>query len=160
MDITSGRVTSGITGNHQLTASTELVKIAHTSNEQFDHVDGSFTLFSLSERAQRSSVWSFMDMDLLAALALRVLHFIYALISLIHSFWCRQTRPSPQSLQSPRQRLPKNLALTFVGDANIPPDVVEQTILQSCMNIVEWCRTLGIPKLTIYEEHGASPCGS
>ncbi|KAJ3569774.1 hypothetical protein NP233_g4830 [Leucocoprinus birnbaumii] len=93
-------------------------------------------------------------MGLLAALVLRVLHFLYALVSLLHSFWCRQTRPSPQPLQASRRRLPKNLALVFVGDPNIPRDILEKTILQSCLNVVEWCRTLGIPKLTIFEEHG------
>lgn len=93
-------------------------------------------------------------MDLLAALVLRVLHFLYALISLIHSFWRHQTRLPPQPLQAPRRRIPENLALVFVGDSNIPRDVLEKTILQSCMNVVEWCRKLGIPKLTIYEEYG------
>jgi dehydrodolichyl diphosphate syntase complex subunit NUS1 len=105
-------------------------------------------------RPQQRAVQLTLDMGLLAALTLRVLHFLYALISLIYSFWRRQTRPSPQPLQSSRQRLPKNLALVFVGDANIPQDVVNQTILLSCMNAVEWCRVVGIPKLTIYEEHG------
>jgi dehydrodolichyl diphosphate syntase complex subunit NUS1 len=93
-------------------------------------------------------------MDLLPAIVLRVLHFLYALISLVYSFWRRQTRPTPQPLRSARRRLPKNLALVFVGDRNIPQSVVENTILQSCMNAVEWCRILGIPKLTVYEEHG------
>ncbi|KXN90070.1 Nogo-B receptor [Leucoagaricus sp. SymC.cos] len=93
-------------------------------------------------------------MDLVAALVLRVLHFLYALVSLFHSFWCRQTRMPPQPLHFPRRRLPKNLALVFVQDVNIPRDVVELTILRSCMNAIEWCQATGIPKLTIYEERG------
>ncbi|KAF9453860.1 hypothetical protein P691DRAFT_562618 [Macrolepiota fuliginosa MF-IS2] len=93
-------------------------------------------------------------MELLPALVLRILHFLYALISLFHSFWKRQTRPYPQSLESPRRRLPQNLALVFVADINIPTSTVEKTILQSVLNAIEWCRTVGIPKLTLYEEHG------
>ncbi|KAL9716287.1 hypothetical protein Ac2012v2_000733 [Leucoagaricus gongylophorus] len=93
-------------------------------------------------------------MGLLAALVLRVLHFFYALSLLIHSFWSHQTRPSPQPLCTPRRRVPKNLALVFAGDKNLPRNVLEKTILQSCVNVVEWCQTLGISKLTIYEEHG------
>jgi len=93
-------------------------------------------------------------MGLLAALILRVLHSCYALFSLVHSFWHRQTRPSPQPLCAPRRRVPENLALVFVGDTNIPRNVIEKTILQSCLNAVEWCRALGISRLTIYEEHG------
>jgi len=93
-------------------------------------------------------------MGLLAALILRVLHSCYALLSLVHSFWHRQTRPSPQPLCAPRRRVPENLALVFVGDTNIPRNVIEKTILQSCLNAVEWCRALGISRLTIYEEHG------
>lgn len=93
-------------------------------------------------------------MGLLAALVLRVLHFFYALSLLIHSFWSHQTRPSPQPLCTPRRRVPKNLALVFAGDKNLPRNVLEKTILQSCVNVVEWCQVLGISKLTIYEEHG------
>ncbi|EKM83917.1 hypothetical protein AGABI1DRAFT_51492 [Agaricus bisporus var. burnettii JB137-S8] len=93
-------------------------------------------------------------MDLLPALILRVLHFLYALTSLARSFWKRQTRPYPRTLQSPRQKLPKNLAVVFVGDTNISPDIVQRTIFESLLNLVEWCRIVGIPKLIIYEEHG------
>lgn len=95
-------------------------------------------------------------MDLLPVLILRVLHFLYALVSLIHSFWKRQTQPHPQSLQTRRRKLPKNLAVIFVVDTNIPSDVVQKTIFESLLNLVEWCRTVGIPKLTIYEQHGSS----
>lgn len=96
------------------------------------------------------------DMDLLPALILRVLHFLYALTSLARSFWKRQTRPYPRTLQSPRQKLPKNLAVVFVGDTNISPDIVQRTIFESLLNLVEWCRIVGIPKLIIYEEHGSN----
>jgi len=115
-----------------------------------------FCFFDWSEhpRIEFDHASTYRDMGLLTALVLRVLHFCYALLSLVRSLWRRQTRPSPQPLCAPRRRVPENLALVFVGDTNIPRNVVEKTILQSCLNAVEWCRTLGISKLTIYEEHG------
>jgi dehydrodolichyl diphosphate syntase complex subunit NUS1 len=95
-------------------------------------------------------------MDLLPALILRVLHFLYALTSLARSLWRRQTRPYPRSLRSPRQKLPENLAVVFVIDTNIPPDIVRKTLFESLSNLVEWCRIVGIPRLIIYEEHGSN----
>lgn len=87
-------------------------------------------------------------------LALRTLHFLYAAIARIGSFCYHQTCPPPQLLQSARLRLPKNLALVFVSSANVPQDAAEQVMIQSCRNAVEWCGTLGIPKLTIYDRNG------
>jgi dehydrodolichyl diphosphate syntase complex subunit NUS1 len=94
-------------------------------------------------------------MDLVPALILRVLHFLYALTSLVRSFWRRQTRPCPRSLRFPRQKLPENLAVIFVIDSNIPPDTIRKTLFESLSNLVEWCRIVGIPRLIIYEEHGS-----
>jgi len=32
-------------------------------------------------------------------------------------------------------------------------DTVQNALIESALNIIEWCQTAGIPKLTLYEEH-------
>ncbi|TFK41207.1 hypothetical protein BDQ12DRAFT_711007 [Crucibulum laeve] len=93
-------------------------------------------------------------MGLLAALLLHIIHLVYSLILLVHSFWKRNTWIPPRPLQDVRSRIPKHLAILLVSDPVYSPDEVEEGLVQSVVNTVGWCRTVGIEKLTVYDEHG------
>ncbi|RDB28798.1 hypothetical protein Hypma_015567 [Hypsizygus marmoreus] len=91
-------------------------------------------------------------MGLLAAVLLRALHFIYALVVLVCSFWNRFTLSHPLAT---RRRVPKHLALLLVADRHVPSQALDDCLLQSVINAVACCRAAGVDKLTVYEEHGA-----
>jgi dehydrodolichyl diphosphate syntase complex subunit NUS1 len=95
-------------------------------------------------------------MHVLFALLLRAFHFIYAITLNIRSFWQRSLFP-PHSLQSPRRCIPKHLAIVFVTRGAFSSESAQDVLSMSVLNAVEWCRSIGIKKLTVYEESGASP---
>jgi dehydrodolichyl diphosphate syntase complex subunit NUS1 len=68
-------------------------------------------------------------------------------------FWKQLFSATPKPLQAPRRRIPKHLAVVFIIDPNIYEDTVQTALIESALNIIEWCQTTGIPKLTLYEEH-------
>jgi dehydrodolichyl diphosphate syntase complex subunit NUS1 len=87
---------------------------------------------------------------------LHTIHFIYGLFTKARLFWRQLSLAVPKPLQAPRRRIPKHLAVTFIIDSNIYTDTVQTTLAESALKIIEWCQIAGIPKLTLYEEHGAS----
>jgi dehydrodolichyl diphosphate syntase complex subunit NUS1 len=92
-------------------------------------------------------------MGLLAVVILRVLHFIYGLSLFVYSFLKRRhSSKSPQ-----RARVPKHLALILV--ASVDPES-EECLMQCVIDAVGWCRSAGIEKLTVYDEHGMSASSS
>lgn len=93
-------------------------------------------------------------MHLLFALSLRVLHFIYALVIHVRSYWKRYTWSPPQPLSAARKRLPKHLAIILVADTQLTEEATERLLSDSVVNAVDWCRASGIQKLTVYEENG------
>ncbi|KAF9015119.1 hypothetical protein BDQ17DRAFT_1229585 [Cyathus striatus] len=93
-------------------------------------------------------------MPLIASFFLRLIHFIYAVVIALHSFWKRRTMISPLPIGAPRRRIPKHLALLFVVDSNSNAEQAETALVESVVNAVEWCRTAGIENLTVYEESG------
>jgi len=94
-------------------------------------------------------------MRILFACLLHAVHFIYIFFIKIHLFCKQLSSATPKPLQAPRRRTPKHLAVVFVIDPNIFADTVEAALTENALKIVEWCQTIGIPKLTFYEEHGA-----
>ena len=94
-------------------------------------------------------------MRILFAFLLYILHFVYILFTTARLFWRQLSSTTPKPLQAPRRRIPKHLAVVFTIDPNIYADNVQTTLIESALNIIEWCQTTGIPKLTLYEEHGA-----
>ncbi|GLB36110.1 putative dolichol biosynthetic process [Lyophyllum shimeji] len=89
-------------------------------------------------------------MALVAVLCLRFIHFIYSLVLLCHSLWKRFTRTPSQPLDAPRRLVPKHLAVVLVSDGR----EAKSCLVQSVINVVDWCREAGVEKLTMYEEHG------
>lgn len=94
-------------------------------------------------------------MRVLFAFLLHTIHFIYILFIKARQFWKKLSLATPKPLRTPRTRIPKHLAVMFIIDPNIYADTVQTTLIESALKIVEWCQTVGIPKLTLYEEHGA-----
>ena len=98
---------------------------------------------------------SLSPMRILFAFLLCIIHFIYVLSTKARLFWKELFSTTPKPLQAPRRRIPKHLAVVFIIDPSIYADAVQTALIESALNIIEWCQTTGIPKLTLYEEHGA-----
>jgi dehydrodolichyl diphosphate syntase complex subunit NUS1 len=94
-------------------------------------------------------------MRILFVFLLHIIHFIYILFTKDRLFWKQLSSATPKPLQAPRRQLPKHLAVAFVIDPNTYADTVQTALIENALNIIEWCQTTGIPKLTLYEEHGA-----
>lgn len=92
-------------------------------------------------------------MHLLFVFLLHTIHFIYTWFTKARLFWKQIFLATPTPLQAPRSRIPKHLAVTFIIDPNIDTDIVQTTLIENALRIVEWCEITGIPKLTLYEEH-------
>jgi len=95
----------------------------------------------------------FSLMRILFAFLLYTVHFIYILFIQVRLFWAHFSSVTPKPLLAPRRRIPKHLAVTFVIDPNIYSDTVKAALTESALKLVDWCQTIGIPKLTLYEEH-------
>ncbi|KAL0951251.1 hypothetical protein HGRIS_007969 [Hohenbuehelia grisea] len=89
-------------------------------------------------------------MSFLAALCLHLLHFLYSTSSTLFSFWQRHTRIPPLALTAARAKLPKHLAIIL----DILPDTQQTDILETVDRATEWCRTVGITQLTLYDRRG------
>ncbi|KJA29445.1 hypothetical protein HYPSUDRAFT_520085 [Hypholoma sublateritium FD-334 SS-4] len=92
-------------------------------------------------------------MSIIYVLALHILHLFYALILRINSLTKRYFTSPPQQLSATRRRVPKHLAIVFAINPSIPVEFSREALTESVVNAVEWCRTIGIKKLTVYEEH-------
>ncbi|KAH9486977.1 hypothetical protein JR316_0001043 [Psilocybe cubensis] len=84
---------------------------------------------------------------------LNIFHFIYAVILLIRSFWQRNSAPPPLPLRASRPRIPKHLAIVFNVDPTVSDAAAQELLTESVVDSVSWCRSVGIHKLTVYEEN-------
>ena len=94
-------------------------------------------------------------MRILYAFLLCIIHFIYVLSTKARLFWKQLSSATPKPLQAPRTRIPKHLAVVFIIDPNIFSDTAQTALIENALNVIKWCQTTGISKLTLYEEHGA-----
>ncbi|KAF9568434.1 hyphal tip protein [Agrocybe pediades] len=92
-------------------------------------------------------------MAILYTCLLHVFHFIYSFVLAIRSFWKRHCEAVPQSLRATRQRIPRHLAVLFTVDPTVPLEKAKDIIIESVIDVVSWCRILGIEKLTVYEKN-------
>jgi len=86
---------------------------------------------------------------------LRIFHFIYSVILAVRAFWQTRKTLSPQPLTANRRRIPQHLAVVFTVASDVSTDVAQKIAEESVSNIVGWCRTVGVKRLTVYEQHGA-----
>jgi len=93
-------------------------------------------------------------MHVLFVLLLHAFHFIYTIVVRVRCFWPHSSTP-PQTTQSPRHRIPKHLAIVFVINESLSLEIAQDVLCKSVMNAVEWCQSIGIKKLTVYDERGA-----
>lgn len=108
---------------------------------------------SISHHTRRPSPHSPFEMHLLFVLLLRAFHFIYPIVVGVRCFWPRSSTP-PQATQSPRHRIPKHLAIVFVINESLSQEIAQNVLCKSVINAVEWCQSIGIKKLTVYDERG------
>lgn len=93
-------------------------------------------------------------MSLLSVFLLRVLHFIYTSALLLRSYWKSSTWTPPLPVEYTRRRIPQHLAILLVLPLHDSLTHVEDSVVQSVLNAVAWCRAAGITKLTVYERTG------
>ncbi|KAK0436653.1 uncharacterized protein EV420DRAFT_1590203 [Desarmillaria tabescens] len=84
-------------------------------------------------------------MAVVAFLFLRLIHALYSIAVFVSSCWQRFNFVPPLPLNATRRRVPKHLAVIFVPDLDVHPDI-HMTI--------DWCRELGIEKVTLYDSEG------
>lgn len=94
----------------------------------------------------------------LYSIFLYIIHRIYAIYLALNTLWKwrQEQRTAAQPLVTPRHRLPKHLAVIFTASPNFSKESATSVIVQSVVNVVQWCRQLGVTKLTVYEEHGSA----
>lgn len=90
----------------------------------------------------------------MASLLLRLVHFIYQFVLFCRTFCESICAKPPLPLDASRSRLPRHLAVVFTVNTDLDHDVVQESLIANVSNIIDWCRSLGIQKLTVYEEHG------
>jgi len=93
-------------------------------------------------------------MSFVSALLLRLLHSIYYVVLLWHSFYSGIRQSTPQPLTFHRHRTPRHLAILLVVHEKANAEQVDSCLVQSVVNAIEWCTAVGIEKLTIYDEYG------
>jgi len=94
-------------------------------------------------------------MRVLFALLLHAFHFIYTIVIRVR-YLCPSSSTPPQAILSLQRRIPKHLAIVFVVNEAISLETVQDVLCTSVLNAVEWCQSIGIKKLTVYEERGAT----
>ena len=87
---------------------------------------------------------------------LYLLHFAYSLILRFRHLWRQWSSLDPLPLQTPRQRIPSHLAILFVVDPKSDTETTHKVLTESTLRVVRWSRTIGVKKLTVYEENGQS----
>lgn len=91
-------------------------------------------------------------MYLLARLFLLIIHTIYGLKNLLFSV-IPSRKPKP--LLARRRKLPTHVSLILVPDPENRNLNEEKAVIKQCIErAVDWCQTLGIPRLSIYEKEG------
>lgn len=93
-------------------------------------------------------------MAVLAFLFLRLIHAFYSIAVFTSSCWKRFNFIAPLPLTATRRRIPKHLAVIFVPDHDIHPDITHACLLESVYRTIDWCRELGIEKVTLYDSEG------
>lgn len=93
-------------------------------------------------------------MHIIHALTLRLFHLIYAVSIFLSSLWQRHRRRPARPLQAARRRIPKHLAIVLIAPPSLSKESISNAVVRSVADAVQWCRQLGVSKLTVYEEYG------
>lgn len=109
----------------------------------------------LTQRRLVICSFTFTIMKILLSCLLSVIHFIYSRVLAFRLYRQQQQHHNPQHLLANRKRLPKHLAIAFVLNQGRHNEQTKHAVVESVSNLVEWCRAVGIQKLTLYEENGA-----
>lgn len=90
---------------------------------------------------------------------LYILHSCHLVVLNVRSYTNRWFFTKPQPLLAPRRRIPNHLAILFATDSFADTNNKKIALTESVLRAVDWCRTIGVKKLTVYEEKGASFAG-
>lgn len=92
-------------------------------------------------------------MSWLTSCLLYIVHAVYYLFNLASSL--RRTFASkPNPLTVKRKQVPTHLALLLASDEDGIPESLEQHVLENVLQVVAWCRSVGIARLTLYDRQG------
>lgn len=92
-------------------------------------------------------------MSWLASCILALFHAVYYVINIVRSFRASRARP-PNPLAAKRKQVPTHLALLLATDNDTVSVKSEDKLLENILQVVSWCRTAGIPRLTVYDRDG------
>jgi dehydrodolichyl diphosphate syntase complex subunit NUS1 len=93
------------------------------------------------------------SLHMLAYLSLRVLHAVYSMLIAFSGLSIFGQR-IPRSLTAKRKQIPTHLAVLLVSDSDLDISTIEEVFIETVENAVQWCRIVGIPKLTVYDSEG------
>jgi dehydrodolichyl diphosphate syntase complex subunit NUS1 len=87
-------------------------------------------------------------------LVLAFFHLIYSFLSALSLWLTKIIRRGPLALDAPRNRIPRHLAILFQLDDDLDIDTAAAVLIKSIEEAVIWCRTVGIERLTAYDNKG------
>ncbi|KAI0348562.1 hypothetical protein BDW22DRAFT_1350799 [Trametopsis cervina] len=93
-------------------------------------------------------------MSWLASIVLYLIHTFYAITNIATSLREQYFAREPLPLAAERKKVPNHLAILLASDVDTVSESFEQDILQNVEKVVEWCRQVGITRLTFYDRHG------
>ena len=88
------------------------------------------------------------------SLFLYVIHCLYSFLSFFYFLSDLFVRRTPRELTADRNRIPRHLALIFVSPEHCSSTVASQALVDSAERAVNWCRMVGIKRLTLYDNQG------
>ncbi|TDL28634.1 hypothetical protein BD410DRAFT_834697 [Rickenella mellea] len=93
-------------------------------------------------------------MSALGSAALCLLHLLFSVgkvLNILHSFVFSST---PAPLLSQRRQLPKHVAIVLGEINQVLDDSDEGALVESVWKAADWCRSLGIQRLSVYDRNG------
>lgn len=88
----------------------------------------------------------------LAHLLLLLIHTLYGFKNFLFSLIPNR---NPKPLLARRCKLPVHLALLLIPDAENHDTREEERVMEECVeHVVEWCKDLGIQRLSVYDRDG------
>ncbi len=112
-------------------------------------------LYTISAYTSAGRAGPLTAMSWLTTLALYLIHGLFSTLSLLASIPRRLRQKPPLPLNATRRQIPTHLALLLVPDEREDSEQLEGTLVDIALRVIEWCRVVGVNRLTIYDRQGA-----
>jgi len=111
-----------------------------------------FLYLHLNTSSRRAG--SLAIMSWLTTFVLYVAHALYSLISSVSFLRQRWRLRLPLSLNAARRQVPGHIALLLVPDERESSEQLEKSLTDIALRVSEWCRVVGVSRLTMYDRGG------